>query len=245
MRAMIAVVLCLGAILSSNMGAHAEPYSQSTVPFAAPGNIANKGTGYLLGSFKAGLTVTLITETGICRAKTGATFSFEHMGPDDLIEATRVVGVEECPKPATIAIVGVDPTRVRPIQPQDGQFLIPRDVELRARRLVERKGSDPESPWGVSDSRPEVLKVERFTLLRFHLKGKGEEKHGLVLLFFNNEFFELEGWCTTKPVFFFVNDKLHLAYAEGGCGSGELIFFVYDLSDGSPKIVYANADLSM
>ena len=96
MRAMIAVVLCLEAILSSNMGAHAEPYSQSTVPFAAPGNIANKGTGYLLGSFKAGLTVTLITETGICRAKTGATFSFEHMGPDDLIEATRVVGVEEC-----------------------------------------------------------------------------------------------------------------------------------------------------
>ena len=78
--------------------------------------------------------------------------------------------------------------------------------------------------------------------LRFHLKG--EESDGLVLLFFNNEFFELKGGCTTKPVFFFVNDKLHLAYDENGCGSGRLIFFVYDLSDGSPRIVYANADLS-
>lgn len=242
MRVMIVVVLCLGTILSCNAGAHGEPACQPTISFAAPGNIANKGTGYLLGSFKAGLTVSLITETGICRAKTGATFSYEHMGPDDLIEATTVVGIEECPKPATIAIVGVDPTRVRLIQPKDGQFLIPRDVELRARRLVEREGSDPESWYSVTGSRPEVLMVEGFMYLRFQLKG--EENHGPALLFFNDEFFELEGGCTSRPVFFFVNDKLHLAYAENGCGSGQLMFVVYDLSDGSPRIVYTNADLS-
>ncbi len=242
MRAMIAVVLSLGAILSCNAGAHGEPASQPTISFAASVNVPDKGKRFLLGSFKAGLTLTLITNTEICRAKTGATFSFEHMGPDNLIEATRVVGIEECPKPSRIAVVGVDPTRVRLIQPQDGQFLIPRDVELRARRLVEREGSDPESWYSVTGSRPDVLMVERFTYLRFHLKG--EESDGPALLFFNNEFFELKGGCTTKPVFFFVNDKLHLAYTENGCGSGELIFFVYDLSDGSLKIVYANADLS-
>ena len=235
------VVLCLGAILPCNAGAHGEPASQPTISFAAPVNFPDKGTGYLLGSFKAGLTVTLITNTEICRAKTGTTFSFEHSGPGDLIEATRVVGIEEC-KPSKIAVVGVDPTRVSPIQPQDGQFLIPRDVELRARRFVEREGSDPESWYSVTGSRPEVLMVERFTYLRFHLKG--EESDGPALLFFNNEFFELKGGCTTKPVFFFVNDKLHLAYTENGCGSGRLIFFVYDLSDGSPRIVYANGELS-
>jgi hypothetical protein len=171
MRVMIVVVLCLGAVLSSNMGALGERAGLQTISFAVPVNVPDKGKSFLLGSFKDGLTVTFITNRETCSAKTGATFSFEHHGPHDLIEATQVLGIEECP-PSGIAVVGVDPTRVRPIQPQDGQFLISRDVELRARRLVEREGSDPESWYSVTGSRPEVLVVERFMYLRFHLKGE-------------------------------------------------------------------------
>jgi hypothetical protein len=224
-------------------GIHAEPPAQPRIYFAASPHYPIRSKNLiLLGSFKPGLNVTLLNPKEICKAKTGSGFSFERS--DEPLKATNVIGIDKCPNAFMIAVVGAGAGSVRLRPTKLDHTPVPTEVEQKARQIVAPDGPS-EDHYGVSASPPEMTTVERFTLLRFSLNGENEKDNGPAVLFADCQFFELEGFCGAGHFFFTVRDRLHLAYVENGCGSGRLIWYIYDLSGKTPKLVYSNGDLSM
>ncbi len=239
MRAVTMVILCLLAILSTNLTTYSEPVAQDSIIFAAPvyGWPAVK-TPFLLGSFKAGLKVTLMDGKDICTATTGAKFQFEHMY--ELIDATYLIGNAKCTKGFVIAVVGANPETVQIRLPEEFKFSLPKSAKSffeRSPRWAKLLASDPKDDYSLESPHPRAFRVGRFTLLKFSWKG-GEE--GPALLLFGDNILELEGDCTGNHTFFSVNQKLYLAYHEGGCFNGRNIFYVYDLSGTAPNLVYCD-----
>ena len=97
-------------------------------------------------------------------------------------------------------------------------------------------------PITLSSAQPKVLRAANVTLLLFELLADGAPwEPGPTVALLNGEVFLLEGACTYgEPTFFSVNDRLYLTYTAtvGCCGCGEMHFFVYDFSSGTPKKVY-------
>jgi hypothetical protein len=240
-RGLTATFLCFWAMLLVPASAFAEPPAQPRIYFAAVTTWGAKSL-ILLRSFKPGLNVTLLNPNEICKAKTGSEFSFEHLD-DEPLKATNVIGIDKCPKAFMIAVVGAGAGSVRLPQTKLDHTPVPKEVEQKARQIVAPDGPS-EDHYGVSGSPPEITTVERFTLLRFSLNGENEKDNGPAVLFADGQFFELEGFCGAGHFFFTVRGRLHLAYVENGCGSGRLIWYVYDLSGKTPEIVYSNGDLS-
>jgi hypothetical protein len=243
-RALARVVLLLSAILFVAIEAYAEPPAQPRIHFAAvwyDPNIAQ--SPFLLGAFEFGLNVTLVSGNHTCKASTGYALTIAR-SEELSIPATKMIELEKCRTDLPLAIVGRGAASVQPLPPQRMPASLPREVEQTARQIVAPDGLTKDY-YGVSGSPPEIMRVGRFILLKFSLNGEGEKGNGPAVLFTNGHFFELEGFCGTGHFFFSVSDKPHLSYTENGCGSGRLIFYVYDLSGKTPRIVYSNSDFSV
>jgi len=198
--------------------------------------------------------VALISNTGVCRARTSYRYHYEVPG-GSAFEATVLEVPEDC-QYGSVAVVADRPEAVSLIPLEANQPPAPKDVETRARGLLEdwmtnasksleRTGDVGNNP--LSTSPPMVLKAAQVTILRFQLNEGMEgwkKDRGPVVLSLNDQLFRLEGWCTDDHLFFSANEKLHLAYTLWCCGCGERILYVYDLSGKIPKKVYENDKLS-
>ncbi len=212
----------------------------------------------LTGAFPTGLDVVLISKKAKCTAKTAKTFTEDHVSNE--FEATQLTATENCfakdhKNRFDIAVVGIDPSAVHLMPPQNDRSPVSKEVELKARKLVTPKIESPRKivdmtqvPISLSDAQPKVLRVGKFTLLTFDLNAEGKPwEPGPTAILTGGQVFRLEGTCTYgEPMFFSVNDRPYLTYTAtvACCGCGDTNFFVYDLSSGIPKMVYQNSDLS-
>jgi len=263
MKKMDAVILCVSAsiLLVLYSFACGETRGKSEVSFSVPFACHMEEPYCLADSFKVGLNVVLVGRSGICIAKTGEAFKYEHHVED--FEVTRVVGTEPCPvfkdeKPFEeyhIAVVGTDPAMVNLVSLKDDKSQVPKEIELKARELAAPKMKGPQRlsdmrrvPISLSDAQPKVLRTRNVTLLVFDLWADGEPwQPGPTVALMNGKVFLLDGACTySEPTFFSVNDKLYLTYhaTVACCGCGDTNYFVYDLSSGTPKMVYSNGKFS-
>ncbi|HMK34173.1 MAG TPA: hypothetical protein VK463_03830 [Desulfomonilaceae bacterium] len=198
--------------------------------------------------------VALVSDTGICSVTTLYRFHYDHPGGGDF-EATVLKGSRECLKDAHVAVLGVDIGAIRLLSLKEDQSPVRKDLPSRARELLKRwmtteeksetrVGDIEQNP--LSSSPPKMFTVGDITMLRFALNEEAEQfrTDGPIVLYFKDQVFRLEGWCTGDPVFFSVNDKIHIAFRSWCCGCGQRILYVYDLSGSTPKIVYENDKLS-
>jgi hypothetical protein len=188
--------------------------------------------------------VVLISSNGVCNTRTLFRFIYEHPGGGEF-EATLLEKSSECPG-GIVAVIGVDARAVRPIFPIDAHAPLSEELELEARRVLNESGAGKGALPAIADSSAKVVKVGRVTLLKFRTENGNSRDEPLTfaaVLSVNNNFVPL-GVCTTKHLFFSVYDRLHLAYTKECCACGEVIFYVYDLSDEVPKIVYQNGNFS-
>lgn len=234
-----------------------------------PGKKENAKSVCLADSFKPGLNVVLVSKKGSCSAKTAKTFTD---GPLNH-KATRLLLTQECAALGAaeenrrvfagfyIAVVGADPAAVSVVPVMDDRSPVPKEIEQKARKLAARhiekphdSYDDTEYPVTVSDAKPTVLRAENVTLLTYELQVTyGSEapipwEPGPTVAWTNTGVFLLDGACTYgEPKFFSVNNRLHLTYSATVycCGCGDTNFFVYDLSDESPELVYHNSDFSI
>jgi hypothetical protein len=262
------IVLSLFAVFPTvrSSRAYAEPAKEPGISFSVPYDcterelIKRKGvkTFCLADAFKAGLNVVLVGRERYCKAKTAGTFtddlSVSHQ--DSPVKATRLAWTRRCSiredaKDFDLAVVGVDPDAVEVIEPQTCH---PLDLETKA-RLVAKSPPDPcDSPGHqrcfqeyVADSPPAVFRLGDATLFIFKYTEENFGDDGPLILAVRDKVFRLSGTCIySRPFFFTVNNKIHLAYwaTVGCCGCGDSWFFVYDLSGESPQLVYENGDFA-
>lgn len=267
MRKMYAVILCLSfsVLLILGSSVHAAPGDSSEISFSLPFHCETErgySTRCLADAFKPGLSVVLVGKMGVCRAKTVDAFPYEHHVED--FEATHLSGTEECFavkdnkrlfSSFRMAVVGADPAAVRLVALKDDTSPVPQEMQLKARKLAVPRIEEPKRvidmtpvPVRLSDSDPKVLRAKNVTLLIFELLADGDPwEPGPTVALINGAAFRLAGACTYgEPIFFTVNDKLHLTYTAtvACCGCGDTNFFVYDLSSGTPKLVYHNSSFS-
>jgi hypothetical protein len=243
---------------------YGDPTAKPTLSFSAPFNCSSEERSgrCLIGKFKAGLNVVLVSQTGICRAKTADTFAYTQPIADYTFPVTRLIGLEECLKvrsgdpalgPFDIGVVDTDPPVVRLVKIQDNKSPIPKDVELKARKLALSAKSDPclkphklsKVSQFISDAPPDVFRTKYATFMVMQCFKDAPQENGPPVLFMRNKIFRLCGACSDLPVFFTVNGKLYLTYTTTiyCCGCGDLNFIVYDLSGPTPKRVYWNGSL--
>ncbi|HMK37408.1 MAG TPA: hypothetical protein VK463_20205, partial [Desulfomonilaceae bacterium] len=79
--------------------------------------------------------VALISETGVCNARTSFRFPYTHPGSGDF-EATALEGAEECLSFAAAAVIGVHAEAIRLISPEENTPAVPKDMESKARALL-------------------------------------------------------------------------------------------------------------
>jgi hypothetical protein len=241
--------------------AWAKTPDDSDISFSVPFACYMEEPYCLVDKFKAGLKIVMVSKSGICSARTGEAFKYEHHVED--FEATSVVGTEPCPvfKDETpfaeyyIAVVGADPSAVRPVALKDDKSSVPKEMELQARKLSTPKMKGPQRlsdmshvPVGLTDAPPRVLRAENITLLIFELMADGEPwESGPTVIAKGGQVYLLEGECTYgEPKFFFVNERLYVMYnaTVECCGCGNSHSFVYDLSADTPEMVYVNSSFS-
>jgi hypothetical protein len=155
-----------------------------------------------------------------------------------------------------IAVFEADPAVVRVVSFNDDKSPVSKKMELKARKLAVRhikeilKKSEPHSRVSLSDSQPKVFRAGTVILLIFELQVTFEEEAMFLwqpmVALTNTGFWPLEGACAWDPRFLSVNDKLYLTYyATLACSPcGDVNFFVYDVSSGTPKKIYENGNFS-
>lgn len=262
------MVLSWLAVLVVAHIAQGEPVTKHDISFSIP-FLCSTGEGReercLGDEFKAGLSVVLVSGAGNCSAMTADTFTWEHPISQYRFPATRLIGSRECLTVGNeergvgrfdVAVVGAESTAVRVVSPKKDKSSEPKTIELKARELadsyIKRKFKESYYPTCVSDARPRVLRTENVTLLTFELqvtyeKGTVPWEPGPTVALTNSGVFLLEGTCTyCEPIFLSANDRLYLTYVAtvGCCGCGDMNFFVYDVSSGTPKKVYENGNFS-
>jgi hypothetical protein len=264
MRVLMSMLLSWLAVLAVTPTVHGEPSKKPEISFSIPFLCVTgeERRGRCLGDeFKPGLKVVLMSRAGNCRAKTADTFIWEHPLSGYKFPVTRLIGSSNCLTVETeeralerfdIAVVGAEPAAVRVVIPKDDKSMVSKKMELQARKLAEsyikREFRKSYYPTSVSDAKPKVFRKGNVTLRIFELqstieKGTFPWEPGPTVALTNTGVFLLEGLCTYGvPKFFSVNDKLYLTYKPtlGCCGCGNIHFFVYDVSSGTPKKVYEN-----
>jgi hypothetical protein len=191
----------------------------------------------LADSLKSGLDVVLVSKDTKCSAKTGETFT-EVLSNE--FKATRLKGTEKC-LIGDIAVLGVDASVVRVIEPKTDESFLSAEIKLKARKFA-----SSEYDVEVADSSPDVFGVGNTAFLLFE-PSEVSPLYGLPVLVLNNNVFSFKGLCASKPPFFFsVKEKLYVSYwaTVACCGCGDLNYFVYDVSGKSPKLVYRNSNFS-
>jgi hypothetical protein len=264
MRLINLAVFSSVAVLLSGLGCYSndEPVKQPGISFSVPYRCNHLKTIHrktvsdricLSDSFEPELNVVLVNKEGNCSTKTVDTFTDEHAGFE--FKATRLKGIEGClteshKKGFRIAVVGMDPSAVRVVEPKTDESPLSKEIQSGARKVAslayqEMRGTT--EVRDVADSPPEVFSVGRTAFLLFKCTDEFLNQDGLPVLILNNNAFVLEGSCAFRsPFFFSVNGKLHVAYwaTVACCGCGDSQFFVYDLSGESPKLVYRNSNFS-
>ena len=264
MSRIVGITLAALVVLSFASTVNSGPVTKPGFSFSAPFNCSSeKRNGRcLVGKFKAGLNVVLVSQAGICRAKTAETFIYTQPISDYSFPVTRLIGSEECLKvrsgdpalgPFDIGVVDTDPPVVRLVKIQDDKSPLPKDVELKARKLALSAKSDPclksdqlsAVSQFISDAPPDVFRTKDATFMVIQCFKDAPQENGPPVLFMHNKIFRLCGACSDWPVFFTVNGRLYLTYTTTlyGCGCGDLNFMVYNLSGPTPKRVYWDGSL--
>jgi hypothetical protein len=252
------IVMILASVLMHLMFAtfaYGKPVKEPGISFALPFTIlgtedfeaAQPKTRGLADSIEAGRKIILMNKSEICNATTGATSIYHHMSGGHEFKVTHLAADNECfpvkteekyPGRFQVAIVGVGSSDIRLASPKDDHSPLPKDIQSKARRLVD----NTEYRLDLPDVPPEVLRVGTAALLIFRSTPWYE---GPIVWSADHNVFLLEGNCTTGHFFFSVHNKLHLAYTGSYCcDCGHKILFVYDLSGRTPKQVYENGKLS-
>lgn len=200
-------------------------------------------------SFKAGLKVALINETGVFGAKTAATCTYAYR-MNDLDKATQLAEDKNRKYETafgTLALVGVDAAAVRVVPDKVDGSPVPKEIELKARELLNPTVRDlcdryarRLPPLVISDSPPKITRAGNVSLIKFRVidqdAGPGD---GPAVLLIKGRVFRLCGALTYRHLFFSVNDKLHLFSRMNYCTAcGEAVFVVYDLSGNIPRVVF-------
>jgi hypothetical protein len=266
MKGMIVSVFSLLAMVPAAFALDSKPVEvQTTISFSAPfpcDDTHGRETLCLADEFETGRKVVLINETEICKANTSGTFTNEYPSGESGT-ATHLEGAEKCfsekadmrqRRRFLVAVVGAEPEAVHLISPNNDESHVSKEIELKARKLAAPNIENPQRlidltrvPIGLSDAQPKEIRTGNVTLLIFDLQADGKPwEPGPTVLLSNNKVFRLSGSCTYKPFFFSVNDKLYLAYSATVvcCGCGDAHYFVYDISNGSPALVYHNGKFS-
>lgn len=149
-------------------------------------------------------------------------------------------------KNANVAVMGVEADAIGIISRQEIRSAVPKNIELKARRLLLARdaAAKPDSYAPLSRESPKTFTVEEGVLLNFNWK---DEDNGPSVWVAKDRIFLLPGQCGTPhqpATFFTIDDRLHLAYESGGCCRwGDNTFYVYDLSGSKPKRLYENSNL--
>jgi hypothetical protein len=240
---MIVKVLLIFMVLPGlfNSFAFAEGAGNSGVFFSVadhwqPGlhSTAEKLEGrFVQGWFNPGLDVVLIGEKGICTAKTGRTVRFvETKGPTT--KGTVLVGEQGCHGDFDLAVFGVERSAIHLIPTRHDASSVPKDLVSKARRLLKSTPNLGDS-LPVSQSPTNVVRMGHVALLSF---GRGWTGYGPSVLVVNNNIFPLAKQLVDRPLFFSINNKLHLTCLWAGGNVARIYRVVYDLSGGAPKKVY-------
>jgi hypothetical protein len=238
-----------------------EALGSSEISFSYPFACDMEEPYCLADSFQAGLKVVMLSTSGMCAAKTGKVFKYEHHVED--FEATRVIGTKQCPvfRDETpfgdyrIAVIGGDPGAVQLAHPSNDKSPVSKEIELKARKIAApeieklQKISDlSQATTTLSNTPPKVIRVGDITLLTFELTMDGEPwEPGPTVVITKAGVFLLQGACTYgEPVFFSVDDKLYIAYTAtmSCCACGDINHLVCDLSGKTPNMVYVNSNFS-
>jgi hypothetical protein len=258
MRILTAAISCLLVVLSATLGVCDEPAKKSDISFVVPNPCVawlykDECKGLCLGgSYEAGLDVVLLGKAGISRTKTASTCTYRYSSrPAETL--TQLADTEKYVKSsgrlllehANVALVGVDPAKVRQVPLNPDTSPLPDKMEQEARRLA---GFSPgahnpneraqERGYGtIFESSPTIiLRAGNATLLSFEPKNRSPGEHGLLVLFINDKGYRLPGEGTAiYPFFFTVKDKLYLAYNIPWV---TLHTLVYDLSGETLKGVF-------
>ncbi|MEW6349022.1 MAG: ankyrin repeat domain-containing protein [Thermodesulfobacteriota bacterium] len=187
----------------------------------------------LSDAFEPGREVVLFPDQASCVTKTGTSFDHDHFRV--IVRSTVLEKNGQCPNDYQgVAVVGKDPVKVRLIPREEAPVLVPEDVASRAWVLIET-GEPLQPPWpwtGLS------LSVIRSTGRSLFVFGSDDGTDGGLVLEAHGTMTRLDGWCTSRHVFFTVEDKLHLAYINSCCGCDWRYLVVYDLSEVTPKKAY-------
>ncbi len=230
------------------------------ISFSSPFG-CGKDSVCLADVIKPGVAAALLGKDKICLAKTGKSFMYENLGATNF-EATDLSGTDGClvdgdhkSFPWMMAVVGVEPAAVRLLSHEELESPVSKEIESKARKVAVpdidplRKVVDNSSvPIGLSKKPPKVVRVGDVTLLTFELEAEEEpwQPGPTVVVKKDGQVFRLDGACTGEPLFFSVNDKLHLTYhaTVTCCACGDTHFFVYDLSTETPEEIYHNSSFS-
>lgn len=266
MRSIPVLWLWMSALLLATFGGYAYA-AESQFSFAVPllcSTKEDKTTRCLAASFRPGLNVVLVNKSGICSAKTAEAFD-ESDSEVAQSRRTRLKGNDGCfsireneagiAGAFSIGVVGQGPLRVRPARVSADDAALPREWEKRARKLAEQavRGDEQEKPGkgrvaaALSPAKPKVVKAADVLLVLFDLQmDRMPWEPGPTVVVTQDGAFLLQGACTYGHLFFLVNDKLHLTYhgTVHCCACGDMNFFVYDLSEGSPALVYHNGEFT-
>jgi hypothetical protein len=133
------------------------------IDFSVPFGCHMEESYCLTDKFKAGLNVVMVSKSGICIAKTGEAFKYEHHA--EHFDATRVVGTEPCPvfKDETpfaeyyIAVVGLDSSAVRPVPPKDDKSPLVSAESNRGQVVDKARAPDPYKSFRPKSDREKTL----------------------------------------------------------------------------------------
>ncbi len=245
MTAMRLVLILLVALSFNAYGDPTRKFGFSVRPHDISREGRNKRC--LADPFESGLNVVLVSDKGTCGARIAGPCNYEELHYGTRKGSRLAVGDECWRRGFTIAVVGVGQTAVRLARPREDTSRLPRDVESRARRVLQKSldwayqaSSCPGSPPALLASPPSVLSVGRVKLLTFTYPGIYPElppRHDPVLVT-GNHAFPLAG--TIAHLFFSVNGRLHLAYRDSGVPFPASVPYIsiWDLSGGTPTVVY-------
>lgn len=263
MRQSAAIISCFSASMLLLFGSctHGQTLGSSEISFSYPFACDMEEAYCLADTFQAGLNVVMLSTSGVCAARTGKVFKYEHHVED--FDATRVVGTELCPvfRDETpfgdyrIAVIGADPEAVQLAHPSNDKSPVSKEIELKARKIaapeiekLQNISDLSQATTTLSNAPPKVIRVGDTTLLTFELTMDGRSwEPGPTVVITKAGVFLLQGACTYgEPLFFSVDHKLYVAYTAtmSCCACGDINHLVCDLSGETPNMVYVNSNFS-